>query len=208
MQQRFRAAPVRVQLKAVNDEFGGACAALRTRVDALDAQKALVTRAASAAATTEHSSEEAVASVASHIVEESMAEAAALVHELFARAQPPPASSSPAPANGAAAPAQPAESRGSEGSDGTGAGAASKGSASDTGPVAEPASAAGGPAPGKVAMFVDDETLMHLSTKLTAMFIAIQRCALAPSWFGMRRVLCRSSCRLCTWSGADVADVG
>ena len=150
-----------MQLKAVNDELGGACAALHARVGAMDAQNALVTRTAPAAATTEHSSEEAVASVARNIVDESMAEAAALVHELFVHAPP---------ANGAAA--QPAESRGSEGSDGTGAAAASKGSASEAAP---------GAAPEKLAMFVDDETLMHLSTKLTAMFIAIQRCVAAPA---------------------------
>jgi hypothetical protein len=147
-----------VQLKDLNGELSTSYSVLRTRVDALDMQKALVTRTATAAAGP-NSSDDNVALVAGHIVEESMAEAAVLVHEMFEKKLADKQSGAPLEVK-----------CGRDCEEGAGGG-------DDSGKVDVPL--AGGlpvDSPRKLSLFVDDETLMHMSTKLTAMFIAIQRC--------------------------------
>jgi hypothetical protein len=150
-----------MQVKDVNAEMRSSCGALKARVDELAESQAIVTRSvpAALAATTAAPAAAAPAATAavapieslqqaaaSQIVDESVAEAAALVQDLFDRQRP--ATSAPA--------ATPPPSGASE------VKAAPPGSPPGT--------------PRRLAVFVDDETLVQMSTKLTAMFIAIQRC--------------------------------
>lgn len=140
-----------VQVKKLNSELDASCPALKTRVDDLDQSNALVTRTSSATAAPPAAADETSSSVAGNIVDESMAEAAALVHSLFLKQMGMPQSAGDGAAAASAVPA----------ADGAAAGDGAK----------------EGGSPSKMALFVDDEILMQMSTKLTAMFIAIQRCA-------------------------------
>jgi hypothetical protein len=131
-------------VKSVNAELDAACPSLKMRLHDLDRRKALVTRAPAMLPAAPFTSEQAVSSGASQIVEESMAEAAALVHHLFEKQI-------------------------------QGKGMGQREQVSRAGLPATASSPTDTPA--KMSLFVDDEILIHMSTKLTAMFIAIQRCA-------------------------------
>lgn len=139
-----------VQVKQLNTQLNTLCPTLRSRVDDLDRSNALVTRAASGAGMLS-TADEGTSSLAGSIVEESVAEAAALVHHLFER-QVRAHGNADGASESTLAPAAPVPSGEDDAEAGTDGRSASK-----------------------MALFVDDEILMQMSTKLTAMFIAIQR---------------------------------
>ena len=141
---------ISLQVKKLNTELNTLCPTLRSRVDDLDRSNALVTRAASGAGVP-HSADEGTSSLAGSIVEESVAEAAALVHHLFEK-QVAANGNAESASESAPAPAATAVSGQDEAEAGTDGRSASR-----------------------MSLFVDDEILMQMSTKLTAMFIAIQR---------------------------------
>eukprot|EP00892_Ulva_mutabilis_P000215 jgi/Ulvmu1/10194/UM006_0150.1 len=240
------------EFKQLNDELAVACSALKARVDQTASPDAMLTRTLSATAVSPAGGDEAMVAVASYIVEESMAEAAALVHDLFheqrqkriaegaaAAAATAPSAAAAAVDTVAAAPAQGLPRPLPQAVDGAVAAAAPdqaaagvsatkngvvkteavlevttaaaavpggqsegeaiaavaggavplcKVEASEVGGAADaeatlPAVGTGDAAlgnlesPQNMALMMDDESLMHMSTKLTAMFIAIQRCA-------------------------------
>lgn len=223
-----------MQFKAVNSELAGSCGALKSRVDEVSSLQNLVCRAAAGpAAAAPLTGEDGIVQVASHLVEESMAEAATLVHNLFQqhcqkRASEVAASASVATGAAAAGGALPEASGSGKLQQPFVVTENGKGATCNSGVKQEPSTAAaptppqtnaacsvvpavkqeaeapGGsvgavprasqspPAvaenPASLALLVDDESLMHMSTKLTAMFIAIQRCLL---------VLCIHSTRMC-----------
>lgn len=202
-----------MQFKAVNSELVGSCTALKSRVDEVSSLQGLMSRSGAATTVRPLTGEDDIAQAATTIVEESMTEAATLVHNLFQ--QHHQKRSSEAPASGsAAAGGPPVESTDpgklptSSGAQENGKqGACKSGAEQESGAVPTPpeTSAACAPLPivkqeaqvttgslattprgsqsppaaaeipSSLALLVDDESLMHMSTKLTAMFIAIQR---------------------------------
>lgn len=232
-----------MQFKQLNEELAVACSALKARVDQTASPDAMLTRTLSATTASPAGGDEAVAAVATYIVEESMAEATALVHDLFheqrqkriaegaaaaeaaatrdakAAAPVPPAATAVEPTPEAKPPVAPdaatrqdgvmadvaavpkngmreAEEPSSAATTASGADAAARANSGGTDQVmTEPArikdeeGAAAVAAdvdtdengmgnlesPQRMALMMDDESLMHMSTKLTAMFIAIQR---------------------------------
>lgn len=211
-----------MQFKAVNSELAGSCSALKSRVDEVSSLQGLMSRsAAGTAAAGPLTGEEGIAQVASNIVEESMAEAATLVHNLFQqhrqkRASEVAASASVATGAAAAGGALPdakvpqpitapenckgaACNSGGEQESSTGAAPAplqtiaactalpavkQEADKPASSLAATPRASKSPPAvaenPQSLALLVDDESLMHMSTKLTAMFITIQRCLSGP----------------------------
>jgi hypothetical protein len=164
-----------LQVRNLNSGLDAACPSLKARVDEADRAKSLVTRHASAGTPTPASSEEQVTAAAGRIVEESMAEAAALVHHLFDKQM----AGKPELMNGGRGGGSVSGGAAKREDSGEGHAAAPNGMLNgEAGAIAPAAEAAGGAhSAARSSLFVDDELLMQMSTKLTAMFVAIQRCA-------------------------------